>query len=168
MTATSRPIVGRERELTLLNAPGPARLIEIVGDPGIGKTSLLGEFARARGGAFAGRATEFEQHVPFAVFLDALADRVARLDDEERKRIGEPAVELLASVFHGADPSQADLHGVGRHRLYRAVRTLLEVVTPETGGLLLLDDVHWADEGSVGLLEFLVRHPPAGRFQLGV
>ncbi|QUQ65152.1 helix-turn-helix transcriptional regulator [Kutzneria sp. CA-103260] len=163
MNATSRPIVGREHELALLREPGPARLVEIVGDPGIGKTSLLGEFARLRGRGFAGRATEFEQHVPFAVFLDALADRVARLAAEERDHLGAPAVELLTAVFHGAD--HADLHGVGRHRLYRAVRALLEVVE---GGTLVLDDMHWADEGSVGLLEFLVRHPPAGRFVLAV
>jgi ATP/maltotriose-dependent transcriptional regulator MalT len=168
VTATSRPIVGRERELALLHAPGPARLIEIVGDPGIGKTSLLGEFSRGRGAVFTGRATEFEQHVPFAVFLDALGDRVALLDTRERDELGAPAVELLTAVFHGADTAQADLHGVGRHRLYRAVRTLLEVVSPEPGGTLVLDDMHWADEGSVGLLEFLVRHPPAGRFRLGV
>ncbi|MBB5897492.1 helix-turn-helix transcriptional regulator [Kutzneria kofuensis] len=166
MRTTNRPIVGREHELALLHEPGPARLIEIVGDPGIGKTSLLGELARA--GAFTGRATEFEQHVPFGVFLDALADRVARLDAGERDRIGEQSMELLTAVFHGADTTQADLHGVGRHRLYRAVRTLLEVVSPVEGGTLLLDDMHWADEGSVGLLEFLVRHPPTGRFRLGV
>jgi ATP/maltotriose-dependent transcriptional regulator MalT len=158
-------MIGREQELALLHESGSARLVEITGDPGIGKTSLLAEFARARDGVFSGRATEFEQHVPFAVFLDALADRVAALTAEERDRLGEPAVELVTTVFHGGD---AGLQGVDRHRLFRAVRTLLEVVSPDTGGTLLLDDVHWADEGSVGLLEFLVRHPPAGRFLLGV
>jgi ATP/maltotriose-dependent transcriptional regulator MalT len=168
VNGTSRPIVGREHELALLHAPGTARLVEVVGDPGIGKTSLLGEFARHRGTVFCGRATEFEQHVPFAVFLDALADRVADLDTTERDLLGEPAVELLTAVFHGGAVAHADLQGVGRHRLYRAVRTLLEVVTPEPGGTLLLDDMHWADEGSVGLLEFLVRHPPAGAFLLAV
>ena len=168
MNGISRPIVGREHELALLHAPGTARLVEIVGDPGIGKTSLLGEFARDRGAVFSGRATEFEQHVPFAVFLDALADRVAVLDAAERDRLGEPAVELLTTVFHGGAVVHAELQGVGRHRLYRAVRTLLEVVTPLSGGTVLLDDMHWADEGSVGLLEFLVRHPPTGPFLLAV
>ena len=163
MNATSRPIVGRDHELTLLHAPGPARLVEVVGDPGIGKTSLLAEFATLRGGGFAGRATEFEQHVPFGVFVDALADRMTTLNDAERDRLGGDSLGLLTAVFHEADIT--DLHGVGRLRLYRAVRALLEVVEGDT---LLLDDMHWADDGSVGLLEFLVRHPPAGQFVLAV
>ncbi|WHT20666.1 hypothetical protein N8J89_06230 [Crossiella sp. CA-258035] len=37
---------------------------------------------------------------------------------------------------------------------------------PSSGGLLALDDLHWADEASIDLLASLLRRPPAGRLVL--
>jgi len=73
---------GRTEELDLLatclagTADAPARTVAVRGEPGIGKTRLLREFgalAEARGWTVAwGRATEFERHVPFGAFTEAL------------------------------------------------------------------------------------------------
>jgi DNA-binding CsgD family transcriptional regulator len=54
---------------------------------------------------------------------------------------------------------ESTVPGVQRHQLYRAVRALLESVGP---ALVLLDDLQWADDASVELLDYLIRHPPAG------
>ncbi len=82
----------------------------------------------------AGRAAEFEE-VPFGVFADALA----------------PAWR----------PPTSDMDS-DRYRLYREVTGLLGGLTPERGLLVVLDDLHWADEGSIGLIDYLLRHlPPA-------
>ncbi|MCX4760253.1 AAA family ATPase [Streptomyces sp. NBC_01275] len=78
-------LVGRFSELARLDAlladlgrPGVPTVVDLVGEPGIGKSRLLGEVcARARRSGctvLRGRATEYEQHVPFQVFADALAD----------------------------------------------------------------------------------------------
>ncbi|MFF7598355.1 AAA family ATPase [Streptomyces mirabilis] len=78
-------LVGRTSELTRLGAvihglgqPGAPTAVDIAGEPGIGKSRLLGEVcARARQAGFTvlrGRATEYEQHIPFQAFTDAFAD----------------------------------------------------------------------------------------------
>lgn len=55
-----------------------------------------------------------------------------------------------------------------RYRLHRAVRDLLQVLAGADGLVLVLDDLHWADEASVELLGYLLRHPPSGPLLLAV
>src|SRR5947208_17196364 len=78
-----------------------ARVVAVTGEPGIGKSRLLREFsavAEARGLAVRwGGADEFERHVPFRVFNEALGDLLSHVD--------------------GA----ANLMDIERHRLYRAI-----------------------------------------------
>src|SRR5690242_892875 len=74
-------LVGRSPELDRIDdvladvESGSFRVIAIRGEPGVGKTRLLGELAgRAARRALTvhrGRATEFEQGVPFGIFIDA-------------------------------------------------------------------------------------------------
>ena len=77
MTAGVPPLVGREAELRLLERAleqteaGRSRAVGITGEPGIGKSRLLGQLGRraaARGHlVVAGRAAELERDVPFAL-----------------------------------------------------------------------------------------------------
>ena len=130
-------VVGREAQLgeltRALDADG-FRVVELVGEPGMGKTALLAELRAAaadrRARVAGGKATEFER-LPFAMFSDAF---------------GDAWTDLLTSV------DTPD----GRAALYRSARSLLP------GTVLVLDDVHWADEASVELIEHLLRHPPEG------
>jgi predicted ATPase len=81
MASLAPPIVGRERELARLEraldalAAGLGAALAIEGEPGIGKTRLLGELAaRAEERGFlvlSGVAAEFDQEVPFAVVIEA-------------------------------------------------------------------------------------------------
>lgn len=160
------PLVGRRDELSvltgLLDATGEdvVPMVAVSGDPGIGKTSLMREFARRAqrsGRAVAwGRAAEYEQHVPFALIADALADVAA----PPELPAGDAALlrELLPAIGAG----EAPVLGGERYRLHRAVRGLLESAAGPAGLLIVLDDLHWADPGSAELLEYLLRHPPAG------
>lgn len=164
--------VGRRAELArvtrLLDAAGsgPARLVEIVGDPGIGKTRLLTEVAaqaRSRGWAvLVGRAAEFERQVPFGVIGDALSGHLGTVDSAAS---GVPDLDLLWAAVPGVAPAAAGSEPVGpeRYRLYRAMRSLLTALAGTGGLVLILDDLHWADEGTVELTDFLLRHRPAGR-----
>lgn len=180
--------MGRERELGLLehvldrSRDKVARVIEVVGEPGIGKSTLLGEM-RAGAGAgvgvgaecqgwmvLAGHATELERHNSFGVFLDALGDRVASLDPSELAGLGTELVRELAMVFPGVsvprDCREAGhermVLGVERHRLHMAIRALLEHLASPSGLVLTLDDLHWGDAASFELLGYLLRHPPCG------
>ena len=161
-------LVGRQAELAWLGAAlaGPRaqgpRAVEVVGEPGIGKTRLLTEFSvraeRAGQLVLAGRAAEFERETPFGVLVEAMDDHLASIDPRRLERIGADLREPLAAVF----PSLA-WHATGaeveRYRVHRAVRALLEEITPLGGLVLVLDDLHWADEASVELVVHLLRNP---------
>jgi DNA-binding CsgD family transcriptional regulator len=144
------PFVGRRRELDLLRgklfAPGlgTARFVRVTGEPGVGKTRLLAEFAvqaRDAGVAvLAGRASEFERHVPFGLLSGD----------------GPSTVDV-------ADSIDTDAIDVERYRVHRAIRARLVELAAPAGLVLLLDDVHWADDASLELLDHLVRHPPRAR-----
>src|SRR5690242_10144020 len=83
-------LVGRERELRALELlmeearHGQPRFAVLTGDPGIGKSSILTEFARrataVRGLVLGGSATELERVFPFGLFLDAFDGHLGSLD----------------------------------------------------------------------------------------
>lgn len=160
--------VGRRQEMALLDRAlerveiGSARAVEVVGEPGIGKTRLLAEFCAqaARRGrlVLAGRAAEFECEAPFELVVQALDDHLAALDLAELGAIAGCELDELAAVFPSLP--RRSLAPPDRHRLHRAVRALLEGIAAPRGLVLVLDDVHGADEASIGLLAHLLRHPP--------
>ncbi|MFI7601326.1 AAA family ATPase [Actinoplanes sp. NPDC049681] len=170
-------LVGRDRELGVLRRSlgesGMSRCVGVAGDPGIGKSRLLSEFgemaARAGFAVCSGRASEFELHVPFGVFVNALDDRLAELGEERLAELGDPQLTLLAAAFPSISAAApVALVDVERYRLHRAVRSLLELVAGPAGLVLALDDLHWADEGTVELLDHLLRHPPRARLVLAL
>ncbi|WP_173162014.1 ATP-binding protein [Phytohabitans suffuscus] len=155
------PLVGRATQLEALDAAvatvAGGRLAAVVlhGEPGIGKTSMLRELERRAAAAgllvCAGQATEFEQDVPFATYAEAL-----------RPLLHDGATEEAAALRraldgHGLSAGQGS--SVDRARIFSRVRGLLDAArTP--GVALLLDDLHWADEPSLELTEYLIRKPP--------
>ncbi|WP_019634204.1 helix-turn-helix transcriptional regulator [Actinomadura atramentaria] len=171
------PLVGREDALRDLRAAldaaagGASRFVALAGEPGAGKTRLLGELAElgaARGmPVLSGRSAEFEQEMPFGAVVDALDDHL----EEHAPSLSPAATGLLAGVFPalaagpGGAPGEpaAPATPVGRYHLHRAVRHLLEQLAAGPGLVLILDDVHWADDATVELLDHLVRHPPRAR-----
>ena len=167
-------LVGRASELDsvdrLLAQVGgdDSAALELVGEPGIGKTRLLAELAAradARGYlVLSGRAGELELDLPFWVFVDALDEYVHGLDPQRLDSLDDDVRAELATVF----PSLAGL-ATGRrtaiqherYRSHRAVCTLLETLAQTQPVVLVLDDVHWADPASVELLGALLHRPPA-------
>ena len=177
LTTAGPDLLGRADELRELRhllaamGTGTAPVALLAGDPGIGKTRLLGEFARwaERAGhpVLWGRAAEFEQDVPFAILRNALADRLAEVGPVGLAAIPAEDRALLHGIVPmppGADTDPAGGTAVAeRYRLYRAMRGLLEVLARPAGLVLILDDLHWADHGSAEFLDHLLRHPPRGR-----
>jgi predicted ATPase len=171
MAETAAQLVGRSAELEGMDRAldvlrgGGFRALELVGEPGIGKTRLLeelGERADARGHlVLAGSASELEATLPLWVFVDALDEYVQGLDRERLEALAPEDVAELTPVLPALDSGRVG--GTvehGRYRLYGAVRRLLEVLAARTPLVLLLDDVHWADAGSIELLASLLRRPP--------
>lgn len=149
-------------------AAGRMRILEIVGEPGMGKTRLLTELStRVRAQrqlVLSGQATEFERGVPFGPFVDALDDHLVGIEPVRAELVGPDSLALLSAVFPALvawRPERPD-HEAARYRLHRAVRMLLQELACPDGLALILDDVHWADEASLELIEYLLRHPPRG------
>src|SRR5262245_8502350 len=103
--AVSGHLVGRAAELGSIDHllaeidRGCGATLELLGEPGIGKTRLLAELAAradARGClVLAGSASELERDLPFWVFVDALDEYVEGLDPARLERLdGQARAEL--------------------------------------------------------------------------
>src|SRR5512132_1308586 len=174
MTLLTDHFVGRSEELGSFDEilsevdEGRAAAIELVGEPGIGKTRLLAEFTRradARGRlVLLGSASELERDLPFSVFVDALDEYLRGLDSGRLAGLDEDVRTELAHVFPSlsalATTRQVALQHE-RYRSHRAVRNLLEDLAKTRPLVLVLDDFHWADSASAELFGALLRRPPA-------
>jgi ATP/maltotriose-dependent transcriptional regulator MalT len=154
-------LIGRADEVARIEA-ALSRLgtkpwvLEVVGEPGIGKTRLLNEVqARAESHGhlvLSARSTERARRVPFSALTDALADHVVAAD------LGSSQRAVLATLFPALGP--LPVTKIAPYRLHRAMRGLLEALAKPSGLVVVLDDLHWVDDGTAQLLAHLLRHQP--------
>jgi hypothetical protein len=107
------------------------------GEAGVGKTALATALAETAGGPAVRRGS---------------CDNVTTAE-----ALG-PILDALPELAVGADPEA----GVSRLRLFRKVRDVLA----ESPMLLLLEDVHWADEATLDILRFLGRRLAGARLMI--
>jgi ATP/maltotriose-dependent transcriptional regulator MalT len=131
-------------------------VLEVVGEPGLGKTRLLNEvqaLAESNGHlVLSARSTEQARRVPFSALTDALADHVVAAD------LGSSQRSVLATLFPALGPPPTTK--IAPYRLHRAMRGLLEALAKPSGLVVVLDDLHWVDDGTAELLAHLLRHQP--------
>lgn len=174
------PFVGREAELERLRGRwaavcgGERSAVVIGGEPGIGKTRLASELARAvhEQGAIVlyGRCDE-GLAVPYQPFVEALRPYARALGmDCLRADLGHLAPELgrlLPELAGLGEPLRTDPESE-RFALFEAVAALLEAMTARRRALLVLDDLHWAANPTLLLLRHLIRSErPLGALLLG-
>ena len=82
----------------------------------------------------------------------------ARPGTPRRSRELAPILPSLRSHADAAGRTVTD----ERYRIHRAVRGLLELLAEEQPLVVVLDDLHWADEASLALLAALLRRPARG------
>ena len=174
MTAAADDLVGRGRELATLAtvldgvAAGAPGFLAVVGEPGIGKTSLMERLSALAGErdwlVLAGRAAEFERELPFGVLVDALDDHLAGLDQRKLERAGGERLAELAAIFPALDGPAVPEGALKaeRYRAHRAIQELLDGLAVGRPLLLSLDDLHWADQASLEVVASLLRRPPDG------
>src|SRR5690242_14324323 len=113
MSSSAQPLVGRAAELESLHQAiaglqrGRSAALELSGEPGIGKTRLLAELAAiadARGQlVLSGSASEFEDEVPFWVFVDALDAYVQTMEPHRLRALDDDARAELPNVLPSLD-----------------------------------------------------------------
>ena len=151
MTLLADRLVGRAEELGSLDQVlaeldrGSAAAIELVGEPGIGKTRLLAELAAradARGHlVLSGSASELERDLPFSVFVDALDEYVEGLDPRRLEALDDDVQAELAHVFPSLSALAGGREVAFQHERYRTHRAVRASVRHPRPGNLTSNDV---------------------------
>jgi len=149
---------------------GEGDVVLVTGEPGIGKTRLLREFAsRALADGWlvlSGRACDTEGMPPYLPFVEVLRQCVRASPDEELQVVVDDAPEIAMLVpeirarFSGTLSSRPLSLESERYRLFEGVSDFLvrAAHSSETRGLLIcLDDLHWADTSTLMLFQHLAR-----------
>ena len=166
--------IGRRQELALLSAAledalsGRGQLVMLAGDPGIGKTRLaqkLASNAQSLGvQVLWGWCYEHAGAPPYWPYVQPIRNHIETVDAHRLTAqmasggaaIAEIVPELREKLpelgpLSAAEPEQA------RFRLFDSVATYLKNVSQEQPLLFVINDLHWADDSSLLLLEFLAR-----------
>jgi tetratricopeptide (TPR) repeat protein len=178
---TSAPLVGRDREMTLLEslwdravAERRPHLVTVIGPAGIGKSRLVKEISSSigsRGGrAVRGRCLPYETRAVYGAFSQQVKQIAGVFEPDPP----ETAREKLARAVSALVPEQEApeltrylslLLGLGvdepvdqRVLLFFAARRFIERLASEQPTLFVFEDVHWADGGELDLLEYLASH----------
>ncbi len=177
---TRMPFAGRSAEVTRLQQAlaatraGTGRLVMLAGEPGIGKTRTLEEIAaHARdesGTVLWGRCFEGDWAPPFGPFAEAIANYSRTADaDQLRADLSYGAAPLarlvpaLRQVLPDIPEPAALQADEERFRLLDAVMQFLIALAARAPVLLVLDDLHWADKGTIAMLRHVARFAPQQR-----
>jgi DNA-binding CsgD family transcriptional regulator len=173
-TLTGGAFVGRQREMAELKAAleealsGQGRLFMLAGEPGIGKTRTaqeLAAYAESRGTRVLwGWCYEEAGAPPYWPWVQPLRSYVQQTNpDQLHSHMGVGAADIAEIISEvreklpslelplALEPEQA------RFRLFDSITTFLKNVAQTQPLLLVLDDLHWADQALLLLLEFLSR-----------
>jgi DNA-binding SARP family transcriptional activator/tetratricopeptide (TPR) repeat protein len=173
-------LVGREREFSVMYDAWLAvrqrhpRILLIMGDPGVGKTTLTNAFAATcqMEGAVVARAQAYdaERDLPFAV----LAELMRQLTDQ--RAIGAADPEALSELTRVCPDIYRAFPGVPKPaewsaevvplRLAQAFWRTVEAAAEDGPLVLVVDDIHAADNASAAVLHVLARKLSATRVLL--
>jgi DNA-binding SARP family transcriptional activator len=170
-------LVGRERELSMLRElwhgvreGEGARLVLVTGEAGIGKSRLVRELAlegREQGAVVLHGSADEDLLVPHQHLVAAFEHFFASAaPDEVRRRVGSrgPDLEPIAPGLSELTGSTAEAAPESRrYRLFEAVAGLLDELSAETPVLVLIDDLHWADQTTAAILRYVMEARPEMR-----
>ncbi|HEY8471104.1 MAG TPA: AAA family ATPase [Natronosporangium sp.] len=175
---TAPRLVGRDPQLQELAAAlaRPPAVVLVEGEPGIGKSRLVREFLAGPAGrahrALVGNCPPHREQATLAPLVAALRSAGNRIAELSLSGLGGALRPLFPEWSERLPPPPEPLGDpeAARHRLYRA---LAELIARLRITVLVLEDVHWADPGSLEFLLFLAtrqqaRLEPAGRQRAAV
>jgi class 3 adenylate cyclase/tetratricopeptide (TPR) repeat protein len=166
------PLVGRERELTLLQQTfersandHASHLLTILGPAGAGKSRLARELLDSVDGQatpLVGRCLPYGEGITFWPVME-IVKRAAGVGptlalEESKHRIAsivapDPDAELVAERLSAV--LGLDSNGAGTDEIFWSVRKLLEALARERPVVVLFDDVHWGEQTFLDLIEHL-------------
>ena len=167
LPAEETPLFGREAELEQLRTvleravKGRGGVAVIMGEEGIGKTRLLSALAaeavKHRCRVVVGRCHESDSILPFGPWVEALRSSGLSVDDAILCRLAPPRRAELSRLLPEVHTPGLPHPGDSDLRLFEAIAQLLEESATAESLVLMLEDLHWADEMSLRLLAFVRR-----------
>ncbi len=175
------PLIGRHGELGVLRhlyersrEEGLVHLVTVFGQAGVGKSRLLREFlAEVRDGdppplVLRGRGIAFGGQIGYHALIDVLRTQAAIMDTDSpevlRAKLGQWLADILpegADLLAGLLLTFGTADGTGespelmRQKLFAAWRALLAGLAATRPTIGAFEDLHWADDGVLDLIEDL-------------
>jgi class 3 adenylate cyclase/tetratricopeptide (TPR) repeat protein len=163
------PFVGRALQIDRLLAKldlasnGRGAVAMLIGEPGVGKTRILEEFsdlARQRGvTVLRGACYDGEFQPPYGPFAEAIVDFARNATQGDLKAVLGNSASTIARIAPGLRRHLGDLpeppaldKEEERFRLLDAVAQSLIAAARIAPLVVILDDLHWADRGTVAML----------------
>ncbi|MFQ5906010.1 MAG: tetratricopeptide repeat protein, partial [bacterium] len=178
--------LGRDEELDVLRKnldavkQGSSCVIFVLGEAGVGKSRLVREFKNsfAKGvNWLEGRCSSYGTAAHFFPFIHVLREALLGNSQPKEKESTSRMVEKIRTLFpHRWKDVAAPIARLFPYRLegelndttkyldprtlrlrtFVAIRDLLEALSRETPLVIALDDLHWADESSLDLIQFII------------
>ncbi len=179
VTGLRSGLIARQAEVATVEAvvaAGGSRLILLTGDAGIGKSRMMRELRDEMPDRrwLQGRCLELESESAYAPFIDLLKMWLGP-DSDLRHRLetlaedGLMSGEQIAAVapflldllgFHGRDDERQQVESTDPEKrkalTSSALVETIDAIVSERDTVIGLDDVHWADQASIGVLEALI------------
>ena len=170
MRQRATPFVGREEELSLLHntfmravRDRRANLVTVFGEPGIGKTRLVSEFSEGveRATVLTGRALPYGEGVTFWALASMIKASAGITDDDpaatafDKLRVcceSDAVADLLAVALGVLGAAGSD--GSSEELTWATLRWAEQLAEAQPL-VLVFEDVHWADERLLDLIEHL-------------
>lgn len=174
------PLIGRDEEIGLLKetvrrtvTEGKPHLVTVLASAGVGKSRLTWELEKYLDGLPGiyhwrkGRCLAYAQ-TSYSALGEAIAADASILDDDAPEAVADklgtrladlapgevsPGLERAARIVVGL-PADG---GADRDDLFEAWRAYLELIARRAPLVLVLEDIHWADEGLLDFIEYLAR-----------
>jgi class 3 adenylate cyclase/tetratricopeptide (TPR) repeat protein len=178
---TAAPLVGREHEMALLESiweravrERRTHLLTVLGPAGIGKSRLSREMSslvQGKGGrAIRGRCLPYEERTGYGAFTEQVRTLAGIFESDSptwaRDKLERAVAELLPPA-EAPDVARylSLLLGLGvdaptgnRTHLFFAARRLVESLAQQQPTMFIFEDVHWADQSQLELLDYLASH----------
>jgi class 3 adenylate cyclase/tetratricopeptide (TPR) repeat protein len=181
--APRAPLIGRERELDVLvaaldrvRAERSTQLVTLIGVPGIGKSRLVYELSQVIESEAEltswrqGRSLPYGEGVSFWALGEIVKAQAGVLETDAPSETERKLEASIGGVLAGDDASwvarhlralvgvetEQELRGDHRAEAFAAWRRFFEAIAEERPLVLVFEDLHWADEGLLDFVDYLV------------
>ena len=163
---------------------GAAEMVLVAGFSGIGKTAVVNEvhkpIVKQRGYFIKGKFDQFNRNIPFSAFVQAFRDLMGQLLGESNadltnwktkilNALGDNARVIIDVVpeleaIVGEQPPASELSGSAAQNRFNFLfqKFIAAFTTPEHPLVMFLDDLQWADSGSLNLIKVLMGNGETG------